>query len=155
MSCLKLNKNKIFKLFSAMPDLEMNPLLFKAFSPPTTSHEETSFQRIQPYASLRKSKPPVPPRLGTDPVKRRCGESGLLKDKSEPIYQVSVTYDASTQQAKIQNSWCVFETCPEKFFEPKETHSQIVRFCLFYNKISSNFALNFNFLLIHIKFWTL
>ena len=104
MSCSKLNKNKIFKLFSAMPDLEMNPLLFKAFSPPTTSHEETSFQRIQPYASLRKSKPPVPPRLGTDPVKRRFGESGLLKDKSEPIYQVSVTYDASTQRAKIQNS---------------------------------------------------
>jgi hypothetical protein len=104
MSCLKLNKNKIFKLFSAMPDIEMNPLLFKAFSPPTTSHEETSFQRIQPYASLRKSKPPVLPRLGTDPVKRRFGESGLLKDKSEPIYQVSVTYDASTQRAKIQNS---------------------------------------------------
>ena len=104
MSCLKLNKNKIFKPFSAMPDLEMNPLLFKAFSPPTTSHEETSFQRIQPYASLRKSKPPVPPRLGTDPVKRRFGESGLLKDKSEPIYQVSVTYDASTQRAKIQTS---------------------------------------------------
>jgi hypothetical protein len=104
MSCSKLNKNKIFKLFSAMPDLEMNPLLFKAFSPPSTSHEETSFQRIQPYASLRKSKPPVPPRLGTDPVKRRFGESGLLKDKSEPIYQVSVTYDASAQRAKIQNS---------------------------------------------------
>jgi hypothetical protein len=55
MSCLKLNKNKISKLFSAMPDIEMNPLLFKAFSLPTTSHEETSFQRIQPYASLHKS----------------------------------------------------------------------------------------------------
>jgi hypothetical protein len=104
MSCLKLNKNKILKLFSAMPDIEMNPLLFKAFSPPTTSHEETSFQRIQPYASLRKSKPPVPPRLGTDPVKRRFGETGLLKDESEPTYQVSVVYDASTQRAKIQNS---------------------------------------------------
>jgi hypothetical protein len=104
MSCLKLNKNKIFKLFSAMPDIEMNSLLFKAFSPPTTSHEETSFKRIQPYASLRKSKPPVPPRLGTDPVKRRFGESGLLKDESEPIYQVSVAYDASTQRAKIQTS---------------------------------------------------
>jgi hypothetical protein len=104
MSCLKLNKNKIFKLFSAMPDIEMNPLLFKAFSPPTTSHEETSFQRIQPYASLRKSKPPVPPRLGTDPVKRRFGETGLLKDEFEPTYQVSVVYDASTQRAKIQNS---------------------------------------------------
>ena len=82
----------------------MNPLLFKAFSPPTTLHEETLFQRIQPYASLRKSKPPVPPRLGTDPVKRRFGESGLLKDESEPIYQVSVSYDASTQRAKIQTS---------------------------------------------------
>ncbi len=104
MSCSKLNKNKILKLFSVMSDLEMNPLLFKAFSPPSTSHEETSFQRIQPYASLRKSKPPVPPRLGTDPVKRRFGESGLLQDKSEPIYQVSVTYDVSTQRAKIQNS---------------------------------------------------
>ena len=104
MSCLESNKNKIFKLFSAMPDIEMNPLLFKAFSPPTTSHEETSFQRIQPYASLRKFKPPVPPRLGTDPVKRRFGESGLLKDESEPIYQVSVAYDASTQRAKIQTS---------------------------------------------------
>ncbi len=104
MSCLKMNKNKIFKLFSAMPDIEMNPLLFKAFSPPTTSHEETPFQRIQPYASLRKSKPPVPPRLGTDPVKRRFGESGLLKDESQPIYQVSVSYDASTQRAKIQTS---------------------------------------------------
>jgi len=104
MSCLKLNKNKIFKLFSAMPDIEMNPLLFKAFSPPTTSHEETSFQRIQPYASLRKSKPPVPPRLGTDPLKRRFGENGSLKDVSEPVYQVSVAYDASTQRAKIQTS---------------------------------------------------
>ncbi len=99
---LKLNKNKIFKLFSAMPDIEMNPLLFKAFSPPTTSHEETSFQRIQPYASLRKSKPPVPPRLGTDPLKRRFGENGSLKDVSEPVYQVSVAYDASTQRAKMQ-----------------------------------------------------
>ncbi len=87
-----------------MPDIEMNPLLFKAFSPPTTLHEETSFQRIQPYASLRKSKPPVPPRLGTDPVKRRFGETGLLKDESEPTNQVSVVYDASTQRAKIQNS---------------------------------------------------
>ena len=87
-----------------MPDIEMKPLLFKAFSQPTTSYEETSFQRIQPYASLRKSKPPVPPRLGTDPVKRRFGESGLLKDKSEPIYQVSVNYDASAQRVKIQNS---------------------------------------------------
>ncbi len=101
---LKIDKNKIFKSFSAMPDLEMNPLLFKAFSPPTTSHEETSFQRIQPYASLRKSKPPVPPRLGTDPVKRRFREIGLLKDESEPTYQVSVVYDASIQRAKIQSS---------------------------------------------------
>ena len=104
MSCFKLNKNKIFKLFSAMPDIEMNPLLFKAFSHPTTSREETSFQRIQPYASLRKAKPPVPPRLGTDPLKRRFGENGSLKDVSEPVYQVSVAYDASTQRAKIQTS---------------------------------------------------
>ncbi len=91
-----------------MPDIEMNPLLFKAFSPPTTSHEETPFQRIQPYASLRKSKPPVPPRLGTDPVKRGFGVSGLLKDKCEPIYQVWVSYDASCQRAIIQNSCCIF-----------------------------------------------
>jgi hypothetical protein len=42
--------------------------------------------------------------LGTDPVKRRFGETGLLKDESEPTYQVSVVYDASTQRAKIQNS---------------------------------------------------
>ena len=104
MSCLESNKNKIFKLFSAMPDIEMNPLLFKAFSPPTTSHEETSFQRIQPYASLRKAKPPVPPRLGTDPLKRQFGENGSLKDDTELVYQVSVTYDASTQRAKIQTS---------------------------------------------------
>ncbi len=104
MSCFNLNKDKIFKFLSAMPDIEMNPLLFKAFSYPTTSHEETSFQRIQPYASLRKSKPPVPPRLGTDPLKRRFGENGLLKDESEPVYQVSVAYDASTQRAKIQTS---------------------------------------------------
>jgi hypothetical protein len=47
-----------------MPDIEMNPLLFKAFSHPTTSHE----------------------------------------DISEPVYQVSVAYDASTQRAKIQTS---------------------------------------------------
>ena len=87
-----------------MPDIEMKPLLFKAFSQPTTSYEETLFQRIQPYASLRKSKPPVPPRLGTDPLKRRFGENGSLKDVSEPVYQVSVAYDASTQRAKIQTS---------------------------------------------------
>jgi hypothetical protein len=87
-----------------MPDIEMNPLLFKAFSRPTTSHEETSFQRIQPYASLRKAKPPVPPRLGTDPLERRFGENGSLKDDTEPVYQVSVTYDASTQRAKIESS---------------------------------------------------
>ncbi len=82
----------------------MNPLLFKAFSRPTTSCEETSFQRIQPYASLRKAKPPVPPRLGTDPLKRRFRENGWLKDDTEPVYQVSVTYDASTQRAKIESS---------------------------------------------------
>jgi hypothetical protein len=46
----------------------------------------------------------VPPRLGTDPLKRRFGENGLLKDESEPVYQVSVSYDASTQRAKIQSS---------------------------------------------------
>ncbi len=86
-----------------MPDLEMNPLLFKAFSHPTTSHEETSFQRIQPNASLRKAKPPVPPRLGTDPLKRRFGENGSLKD-DERVYQMSVTYDVSTQRAKIESS---------------------------------------------------
>jgi hypothetical protein len=80
-----------------MPDIEMKPLLFKAFSQPTTSYEETSFQRIQPYASLCKSKPP-------DPLKRRFGENGSLKDISEPVYQVSVAYDASTQRAKIQTS---------------------------------------------------
>jgi hypothetical protein len=91
-----------------MPDIEMNPVLFKAFSHPTTSHEETSFQRIQPYASLRKAKPPVPPRLGTDPLKRRFGENGLLKDDTEPVYQVSVTYDASTQRAKIGTSCWIF-----------------------------------------------
>jgi hypothetical protein len=93
-----------FDLFLAMPDIEMNPLLFKAFSRPTTSHEETSFQRIQLYASLRKAKPPVPSRLGTDPLKRRFGENGSLKDDTEPVYQVSVTYDASTQQTKIESS---------------------------------------------------
>ncbi len=87
-----------------MSDIEMNPLFFKAFSHPTTSHEEISFQRIQPYASLRKAKPPVPPRLGTDPLKRRFGENGSLKDDTEPVYQVSVAYDASTQRAKIQTS---------------------------------------------------
>ncbi len=87
-----------------MPDIEMNSLFFKAFSQPTTSHEETLFQRIQPYASLRKSKPPVPPRLGTDPLKRRFGENGSLKDVSESVYQVSVAYDASTQRAKIQTT---------------------------------------------------
>jgi hypothetical protein len=105
MFCSKLNrKNKLSIYFSAMPGIEMNPLLFKAFSRPTTLHEETSFQRIQPYASLRKAKPPVPPRLGTDPLKRRFGENGSLKDDTEPVYQVSVTYDASTQRAKIENS---------------------------------------------------
>jgi hypothetical protein len=87
-----------------MPDIEMNPLLFKAFSRPTTAHEETSFQRIQPYASLRKAKPPIPPRLGTDPLKHRFGENGSLKDDTEPVDQVSVSYDASTQRAKIQFS---------------------------------------------------
>jgi hypothetical protein len=87
-----------------MSDIKMNPLLFKAFSRPTTSHEETSFLRIQPYASLRKAKPPVSPRLGTDPLKRRFGENGSLKDDTEPVYQVSVTYDASTQRAKIETS---------------------------------------------------
>jgi hypothetical protein len=97
-------KIKSSNYFSAMPDIEMNPLLFKAFSHPTTSHDETSFQRIQPYASLRKAKPPVPPRLGTDPLKRRFGENGSLKDDTEPVYQVSVTYDASTQRAKIGTS---------------------------------------------------
>jgi hypothetical protein len=99
-----IEKIKIPIYFSAMPDIEMNPLLLKAFSRPTTSHEETSFQRIQPYASLRKVKPPVPPRLGTDPLKHRFGENGLLKDDTEPVYQVSVTYDASTQRAKIESS---------------------------------------------------
>ncbi len=67
-------KIKSSNYFSAMPDIEMNPLFFKAFSHPTTSHEETSFQRIQPYASFRKAKPPVPPRLGTDPVMLRLSE---------------------------------------------------------------------------------
>jgi hypothetical protein len=85
-----------------MPDIEMNPLLFKAFSHPTNSHEETSFQRIQPYASLCKSKPPVPPRLGTDPLKRRFGENGSLKDESEPVYQVSVAYDALTHKPRFR-----------------------------------------------------
>jgi hypothetical protein len=47
----------------------------------------------------------------------------------------------------------VFLTLALKIFEPKETRSQILlNFLHFYNKISSNFALNFNFLLIHIKF---
>jgi hypothetical protein len=105
MFCSKLNrKSKLSIYFSAMPDIEMNPLLFKAFSRPTTSDEETSFQRIHPYASLRKAKPPVPPRLGTDPLKRRFGENGSLKDDTEPVYQVSVSYDASTQRAKIETS---------------------------------------------------
>ncbi len=97
-------KIKFSNYFSAMPDIEMNPLLFKAFSRPTTLHEETSLQQIQPYASLRKAKPPVPPRLGTDPLKRRFGENGSLKDDTEPVYQVSVTYDASTQRVKIGTS---------------------------------------------------
>ncbi len=112
-----------------MPDIEMNPLLFKAFSHPTTSHEETSFKRIQPYASLRKSKPPVPPRLGTDPLKRRFGEDGSLKDESEPVYQVSVAYDVSTQRAN-SDFLMDFLKLALKIFEPKETRSQFfVNFC--------------------------
>jgi hypothetical protein len=56
----------------------------------------------------------------------------LLKDESEPTYQVSVVYDASTQRAKIQNSWCVLENLPWKFFEPKGTRSQfLLNFCIF------------------------
>ncbi len=110
----------------------MNPLLFKAFSHPATSHEKTSFQRIQPYASLRKSKPPVPPRLGTDPLKRRFGENGSLKDESEPVYQVSVAYDVRLSEPKFRLLDGFFETCPEKFFEPKETRSQfLLNFCIF------------------------
>jgi hypothetical protein len=56
----------------------------------------------------------------------------LLKDESEPIYQVSVSYDASTQRAKIQTSWCILWDLPWKFFEPKETRSQfLLNFCIF------------------------
>ncbi len=112
-------KIKSSNYFSAMPDIEMNPLLFKAFSHPTTSHEETSFQRIQPYASLRKAKPPVPPRLGTDPLKRRFG-----KTIQNRCIRCLLLMMLRLSEPRLEILDGCFETCPEKFFEPKETRSQ-------------------------------
>ena len=51
-------------------------------------------------ASLR-GKPPVPPRLGTDPVKRRFREDGELRDSTEPVYAHFVRYDARSQSARL------------------------------------------------------
>jgi hypothetical protein len=86
----------------------MTPLLYQAFEKPSSSESETAFQRAEPYASLRKHAPLVPPRRraapATAPLRRRFGEEGTLKDVSEAIYQVSVSFDSKTQRAKIQQS---------------------------------------------------
>jgi hypothetical protein len=66
-----------------------------------------------------------------------------LKDVSEPVYQVSVAYDASTQRAKIQTSWCIFWTCPVNFLSQKKPALNFVEFLHFYNKILTKFALIF------------
>ena len=52
-------------------------------------------------SSNLKVKPPVPPRLGTDPLKRRFGTNGEFLDTSEPVYAHFVRYDSRSKSARL------------------------------------------------------
>ena len=66
--------------------------------PPSTDLSVLQGVNLSP---ILKVKPPVPPRLGTDPLKRRFGSNGKLLDISEPVYAHFVRYDSRSKSARL------------------------------------------------------
>ena len=86
---------------SAFEDIELISLT-SANSPAILDLSSSNFWRAAPaYATLPRSKPPVPPRLPANPIRRRFNEAGHMEDSAEAVYSSSVVFDAQTNSVRL------------------------------------------------------